>query len=220
MKKIILIAILLLVYSCDENNNITESSSSRIITYGNEIMPLAVGNVWEYKEYEYQNSKLLAERIMKIEVLDKIFVDVDGEKIEVYKLKESRILNGDDENGVYFILRNENDTIYWLGHSLENNDEYYINKTIYVKYPIEVGENWIQNHGDYNDYFTCESVNDTVRLNGNIYECVRIRLGSENWYEDKYFSAGIGLVYEESTSGWEVNCNLRKRILVNNILNL
>ena len=218
MKNIILIAILLFVFSCNGNDNITEIDSSEIIVDGNEIMPLAVGNLWEYREYEYQDTKLLAERKVKIEVLDKIFVDVEGKKIEVYKLRESRIFEENNINEIYFILRNENDTIYWYGHSLKNDDEYYINKTVYVKYPIEVGESWIQDHGDYKNYYSCESIDDIVKLKGNNYKCVRIRIGPGQWYNDKYFSVGIGLVYEESTSGWEVNCNLRKQVLVNNIL--
>lgn len=217
---IIIIISALLISSCKKDNGITEGINSEVIPNGkdNKILPLSVGNTWNYKEYEYQDDKLLTERDVKLEVLSKVNIDYNGEKLEAVKLKETRVFSDDNVSELYFLIRNENDTIYWYGHSLSDNDNYYFNKTIYIKYPIQVGENWIMDHGDYHDTFTCESVDDIVKINNENYECVRIRMGPGHWYEDKYFSLGIGIIQIESTSGWEVNCNLRKQILINKVI--
>jgi hypothetical protein len=218
MKLAIIIIIAIFVSSCNNESNITEIENPNVIVNGEGIMPLSVGNIWNYKEYEYQDESLLAERDIKLEVMDKIHVDYNNQNIEVFKLKETRIFNGNNPSELYFLLNEENDTIYWYGHSLYNDDEYYFNKTIYVKYLIEVGENWIMDHGDYYDEFSCESINDTVAINNLNYECIRIRMGNEISYEDTYFSFGLGIIQIESNSGWEINCNLRRQILVSIVI--
>jgi hypothetical protein len=216
----IIIICALLIISCKKDKGITEVINSEIVSNGkaNDILPLTVGNTWNYKEYEYHNDKLLIERDVKLEVLSEVVINYNGEKLEAFKLKETRYFSENNIGELYFLLRNENDTIYWYGHAVSDNNRYYFNKTIYIKYPIQVGENWIMNHGDYQDIFNCESVNDIVTINNINYECVRIRMGPGNWYEDKYFSPGIGIIQIESTSGWEENSNLTKQILVSNVI--
>lgn len=217
---IIIITSILLIASCNKDNGITQQYSSEVIPNGkdNRILPLSIGNIWNYKEYDYQDDELLTQRDVKLEVLNKIHVEYNGENLEVVKLKETRFFSENDVRELYFLLRNENDTVYWYGHSVSDNGNYYFNKTIYIKYPIQIGENWIMDHGDYGDIYTCKSIDDIVTIENKNYKCVRIRMGPGHWYEDKYFSLDVGIIQIESATNFGSNNNLTKRILISSII--
>jgi hypothetical protein len=90
---------------------------------------------------------------------------------------------------------------------------------MYLKYPINKGEGWIDNHSDYSEKFDCVSTNDTVLINDNTYVCFKIRQG---WWEDEdpsfldsYYSKGLGFIQSvnyENVYDW---IRITKQVLVN-----
>ncbi len=187
--KYIFLIIFIILNSCESVEPENEYRSD-------QIFPLAVGNYWEYKYEVVQNDSLIHSSISKIEVIGKTNVNIGGKDISVYKVKETTEAYWVSATLVMYYLYNyETDGLYRYGHAVDYDKDYYIKKTIAVKYPIQKGDQWIEDHGDYNDVFTCLSTSDTVKIDNNKFICIRIRMGNGiTWYKDFYYSKGIGLI--------------------------
>ncbi|MFZ6033651.1 MAG: hypothetical protein ACOYVE_10125 [Melioribacter sp.] len=182
-KRIILLTLMFAGISCDT------TESNLFIDKSKQIFPLAVGNKWEYQYDIIQNDSVAESRKVNVEVTGKTKIRTAGNNVEVFIVKETT-------EGIYFAERYfyysyEEDGLYnWQ----EISEGKFI-KSHVVKYPVEKGESWRVDHGDYAEIYTCLSTADTVQIKDNQYICIVIRTGNGvSWYADYYYSVGTGLV--------------------------
>jgi hypothetical protein len=163
-----------------------------------QIYPLAMGNQWEYKYEVFQKDSLILSSITKIEVIDKIKIQVDKKELDVFKVKQTKEAYWTKETLISYTLYNYEDSmLFSYGFAITNDSAYFYRKDPYLKYPLQKGDQWYEDHGDYRNTFTCMSVNEEVTIDDKKYNCVRIRTGNGNsWYHDKYYAQGFGLIQE------------------------
>lgn len=205
MKNIIGIIILsLLAISCD----LLETDNENHEYLSSDILPLDVGNYWEYQYQEFKDDSLIYSWIKQVEVISDTMINYKGELKLVYKIKE--VLELSDYNStriLFYLLGVEYDGVYWYAHSVDVDHKYYFNKHYHIKYPIKVGDNWIHDHDDYQIYFECASITDSVTYKNSKYPCISIKNGKEvTTYFQKY-SVGIGLIEETKPLGWNTKTN-------------
>jgi hypothetical protein len=108
----------LLFISCNKEDNPTEIKSNPPEVYPaqvkSEIYPFNIGNLWEYKEYEYEKDTLKVTRDVKIELIDSINIIFKGQNLDVYKFKQTRIFTEYNNltSVLYYFLRSEPDGIF------------------------------------------------------------------------------------------------------------
>jgi hypothetical protein len=217
MRKLFVIGSILLLVSC-----IFSVNESTIQFRGDNIIPLAIGNKWIYQYTITDGDSIRFNGPMTVEIIESRIIEYEGEQLNVFVFKETCGHYSFEDSLLYYLLSTSNDTIFWVGHSVHGTfsdgyDPYYYNKNIHVIYPLQIGEKWEFDHGDYHDNFECVSLTDTVLVDEFSLSCVNIRMGNPpNWYNDYLYCPSVGLVNEYtfgSTSTYRI-----ERILIRNIL--
>lgn len=216
-------SVIFLFISCNRDNP-TETKSNATDIYPaqvkSEIYPFSIGNFWEYKEYEYERDTLNVIRDVKIELIGLININFKGNILDVFKVKLTRVFPEYNNlvSVLYYLLRSEPDGIYWYGHSWDVDNNYNYVRKIYLKYPIDKGDSWIDDHSDYLEKFECISTNDTVKINDIYYVCLRIRQGwsedEDPFFFDSYYSKGVGLIQSINKEPVYYWTKVTKQILV------
>jgi hypothetical protein len=185
MKFSSLIILLTFLISCSRIND-PISNHGDIQIKGNDLLPIKTGNFWEYIVEKYENGILVSSSTMSTKIISDTVIEYEQEHIPVFKLVETKFDVAKRPISVmYYLLKIEQDAIYWYGHSISTDDNYYYKKQIHLKSSIQVGDIWTHDHGDYEDKYECISVNDVVELNGQNYICSVVRMGNaKTWYTD------------------------------------
>jgi hypothetical protein len=223
-----LVIIILAFYSCSPANEpivepliVPPIENDTIHQKGTKIFPLAVGNKWEYVEREYHDSTLVFTKKIVTDVLKRTSIASGQGYKEVFELKEAIIYeDGTEGSFMNFYLQEVNETIMLYGFLIDGGN-INLKDEIYLKYPIEAGESWTTDQGDYINEYHCISTNEQIVIGDSTYECLVIRTGyisGEPWYVDYYYSKGIGLIQIKSYLK-QVDFTRRiNTILKNNIL--
>ena len=218
MRNLLFISFLILLISCEEEK-ITPKSQS--------IYPLKIGNEWTYQYSAYNNDELLGEAVAKLRIDTIMYLSVEGEEKQVYRQigiildeKEVGYVNIVDSSFYYFgrdFVSIEDEKIrYAGGDSIETFNQ------LFAKYPIEKGEQWDTYTINYNyrserndtiflepikDYYTvkCLGTDISITIKNKNYSCIGYKYYTynldTNYYDERYYSLGIGLVEERFYSG-------------------
>lgn len=215
MRKYFFFIVLLLLVSCLFNSN-----ESAIQIKGDDIIPMAVGNKWIYLYTITDMDSIRHNDTMTVEIIESRNIEYEGEQLNVFVFKET--CDCYSFESMYYLLSVSNDTIFWVGHSVHGTfsdgyDPYYYNKNIHIIFPLQIGEKWGFDHGDYHDNYECISLTDSVFVDDRSLQCVNIRMGNSiTWYYDHLYYPGVGLIKEYSFESY--SSYRRERILIENIL--
>lgn len=178
-----------------------EKSTEPLRPETNEILPLAVGNKWHYKEYQTLDDSLIYEKNIWCEVKGTRMVN---DTIQVFLLSETS--EYPEYGGLVstrnILYRNEKDGLYWWG--LGDDDEEPVpfkQGRLDIKYPISKDESWIHDQGDYFNMYTCVGTDYTIEVNAGRFRCIIIRFGydivTNDYWIKYYYSPGTGLIRYE-----------------------
>ena len=168
----------LFIASCSD-----ESSTAPTKEEKKAIMPLAVGNEWEYgitihDEGGHNNSASLIIKVVGME-------EIEGKSI--YEM-----LVGNENS--YLLL--EEDGLY--NYTKSGGKEY-----IEVKYPVAKGDTYIQNDAGNTTTFTVESLDKQLETEAGIFTTIKyvgIKIdeeAGEKYYDELYYCPGVGMIKSE-----------------------
>lgn len=192
------------------------------------LYPSAIGNFWKYR-YDYRpNWSMKRSDTMEVTNIFAIDTVIDGERLQgawrEYRFY-NREINMDYIWDYKWAFGNEEQGSYVLG-GLSPNDTV-INKTAYVKYPVQVGESWIVPTLSYDlsarrfgywdsSSFACVAVDCTfITPEDTFTGCIVYHYALEWWGEDRkgylyYWDAylpGIGVVASAEYASKHENVN-------------
>ncbi len=153
-----------------KDNSVGDSSSS----FG-EIVPLQIGNLWEYSITNYDTSGM---EIYNSSQKDSVESDTTINNILWYKITNNINSNVD------FLTRNQTGFGYYYYNFNSTSEE-----VLVYKYPCKVGDTY--------ENYQVINVNVKFNLNSKEYECIQYRqyLDIDKMeYWDTYVSPGIGIV--------------------------
>ena len=170
MRNLVLLLFSLVLFSgCkkDESNPVENSNS----TLSQEIMPLKVGNTWEFQVTRYDSNNVV------------ISTRNYTRTVSVEKVIETEkwYLIGND----YYTNRADG---LWIKESSESAQA-----VIVTKYPVSLGEVFWRGSTYWQK--KCLSLNEEIIVNNNKYNCIHYEsYDNTSYHNDEYWSKGIGPV--------------------------
>jgi len=129
------------------------------------IVPLQVGNWWQYK---YSDSSI---RTLKIDGAS--VVEFEGKDYDVFHW---RWYEGVNPISPTYLVQNNEAGLFILGHVYD--DEITFTPSIELRYPVSVGEQW---YGSSGDFYTSMTIGESITVPAGTFNCNRY-----NWvYADK-----------------------------------
>jgi hypothetical protein len=194
-------------------------------TRSNEIMPLAVGNGWDYEVRRPQWQNPVVDTI-RFEVTAEVPVEIDGASYTAFAYNLVPFPEGMPE--YYWLRRNTEDGLYSMGGVAET-DSLFIN-TMNKKYPAETGETWESpqvsfSRSDFEFY-----INDTLKITvvdtdrevetpAGTFRCIVYHFEADQGYDVaanaqifQFYSPGVGLIKQEDRR--ESNNELRSELVL------
>ena len=220
IKTILLILIVVFLVSCNKEDD--------LITF--ELVPLEIGNRWEYNSYQIQGGEeiLIGNSIVE---LDSLFtLNINNEEILTYReittdgyFTHTRYVNngkiGFYSYGVYADLNIETVGAIVVDYK---GDYLLTYESLIAKYPISSGEKWnmtdigfrneITDNGDtliirpfeYQIEIMCFDSDVNITADKVSFDCVGYLIGDSENYSKIYYSNGIGRVMTETFENGEL----------------
>lgn len=201
MKKLInvfaLITMLSAIVSCSNSNEPSESEN------GEKYFPLAVGNIWNYEHYEYNEDGETKEvRQFYQEVVNKYQVEYKGQIVTVFKIKDSM---GEWADRFY---ANINGDIYMVYYKEDYLPSAIFDVDLYLYFS---GDGKKAGEGAVSEKVM-------IQFEGEQKEAIKVTRGVDPNLAQNYFVEGIGFglsqyVYEDHKNNrdiiklvsWEIN---------------
>jgi hypothetical protein len=192
-KALALIIIFNLLSCSDEQNPIMPINESNL------IMPLSIGNYWEYVDSVFYTSDSIEIYHYTWSVVGKEKILSQNDSIEVYIF---RIEYSHGPQNDYFFKNNPEGLTQYSNNEFDSAGNNSL-RSLLIKYPLKLGDTWITNHGDYADINKCLSINTEFTALGRNFHCYEIQrsVGSPS-YVIEYYSAGFGMVAGLSYSSY------------------
>ena len=176
--KLIGVTILTILVSNCTDGTIDPSNSDDV------ILPLALGNTWEYKCYQYpvSNPDSITQSITLLTIVDSAYT-FNGKKW--YGLKT---YNPDrPEAWMYIIVRNVSEGLRFL------DNPYNFAEILYYKYPTAVSESiiWDNYKTDRIDTTVTKSISSEVTVPAGKFSCIHYQRNGE---DDEYYCPNIGQI--------------------------
>ncbi len=201
---VVIIVIILASFSCEKSNPAGPGENSSVrklpMVLDTALIPLHTGYAWLYVDSVFYSPDSVMVYHYNWSVGGNRYIYSKGDSVEVYVFRISR--DGGSQNEYYYRVNPEGLVRY---SSLETDTlGHYSLQSLMLKYPVQRGETWQENHGDYSDQKTCLSEDTVIATAGGNLHCFIIRTGPGNpWYEDEYYCLNFGKVggYAELKSG-------------------
>ena len=174
----------LFILSCSDDSSTAPAKEEK-----KEIMPLTVGNEWEYgidfyKKGKYGNSSTLILKVMNMK-------EIEGDSI--YEMLLSEISGGSRS----YSLLLEEDGLYNCTKSGSKN-------YMEVKYPVAKGDTYIQHDDGGAHKFIVESLYEEIETEAGTFTTIKyVNSASANeetgtgYYDVFYYCPGVGMVKNE-----------------------
>lgn len=173
MKKSILLFLIVIITSCDDK---TDSQVSGV------IMPLKVGNYWTFVDSSFDDAGLFIEAdTSTLSITGKKTIEYAGTLYEVYLW--TWITYGADHS---WLAWNGDDGLYLFGGTTTNQD-YILTKTLSVKYPAEISDQWEKYNVTYSSMDSSFRISDTTVITCSSLDAILASpLGNLSCYTYEY----------------------------------
>jgi hypothetical protein len=209
-KALALIIIFNLLSCSSEQNPIVPVNES------NPIMPLSVGNYWEYVDSVFYASDSIEVYHYSWAVVGRGKILSRNDSIEVYIF---RIKYSPETQNDYFFKNNPEGLTLYSNNEFDSAGNYSL-RSLLIKYPLQVGDTWVTNHGDYGDINRCLAANTLFTVLGHSFHCYEIQTGAgAAYYAVQYYSVGFGKVAGFSYSNYSDVPRFSKTTLLSYTIN-
>jgi hypothetical protein len=107
----------------------------------NVIVPLTVGNHWEFVDSTFNNDALLVVDTSKFGITDKQIIEYEGNNYEVYYWTwYNMYTNPPEPQTKKWLVRNEQDGFWQYG--LLNDADTLLLQNLFLKFPSSIGDSW------------------------------------------------------------------------------
>jgi len=148
------------------------------------ILPLALGNTWVYKCYQYpvSNPDSIHEQFTWVSIVDSVYT-IKGKKWYVHRTTDPDIPNA----GYVSIFRNAKEGLRFL------DNPYNFAEILYYKYPTSVNEStiWDNYKTDRIDTTVTKSINAEITVPAGKFTCIHYQRNGE---DDEYYCPNIGQI--------------------------
>lgn len=190
--RLLLLVSLLLIISCSKDKS-TNPSNSEV------VVPLTIGNEWIYVELD---DDLNIEEWSKQSVIENRTINLNNQDIDVAVLADyskDSIYDAWELHNGRNLYKNNSDGLYYYGFIDEGENGtkdsiYFLEETLKVKYPVNVGDSWVWQSGLE---WTCIAVDEEISLPAGDFSCIVIRANishEDEWYIYRYYCINVGLV--------------------------
>ncbi len=132
--------ILIMLYGCTKDEKVNTE-----IQYHDKIMPLAEGNYWVYEDSIFVNGSHTHTEHSKIAITGSSTISHQGKKIIVYYWNWFEMPE-DKPQIRKSLVRNEPEGLFYYGQKIGSTYSN-ISKTLFIKYPVDEGEEWAYKSG-------------------------------------------------------------------------
>jgi len=211
-KRIINLAVLLFLFSCEEYNPQFEHT----------LIPLNDGNTWIYEENVYNETGIVNTDTSTVTIDGITGLSVEGEEVCAYEI---RAFDGNNITTTY--LGKEQDGIYDYGFVADENflfdngykveylcEEIPTYRGLYAKFPVIQKERWIYRYKELKNnqvddkiiitevlisvMVECITVDEEINCEAGSFHCIGYKYGDDENYTLEYFKFKLGLVKSES----------------------
>ncbi len=213
IKLTILILIAIAIVSCEKENDSEDM----------KLVPLDIGNKWEYNSYQVQSGEEILIGSNSVEIDSILTLDIEGDEKEVYReistdgysLNTSFVNN--TKEGFYMFGEYADFHIEYAGGAnmiIDYEGDYLLTySSLIAKFPVSIGETW----NSTGIRFTMTYLEDTIKITPFYYQleikcigtnlkvqtdkgsfdCIGYQTGQPDNYSNIYYSRGIGHVMSE-----------------------
>jgi hypothetical protein len=156
---VVLILVVALLGSCKKKNDGEPAPTGH-----SAIMPLTVGNYWEFIDSTFSNNKVVSVDTTRISIINSKNITYQGKSYHVY------FWNWDVVGiaNMSFFASNESDGLYFFGGT-NGKEDFIMTKSLNYKFPVQVGETWDCIDVGYSPSDSTFEILDTLQI-----ECVSI----------------------------------------------
>jgi hypothetical protein len=179
--------------SCETSNPAAPANNSGVpklpMVLNTSLIPLYAGTIWSYVDSVFYSPDSVMEYRYDWTVGNRKYIYSKGDSVEVCIFRISRA--GGSQNDYYFRVDSEGLVQY---SSLEFDTIGHCSlQSLMLKYPVQRGDSWQENHGDYADQKVCLSTDTLVTISQGDLHCYAIRTGpGDPWYEDEFYCLNLG----------------------------
>jgi len=178
--------LLALQFECTDNQSPTTQTAQ-----SSPFMPLTNGNHWEYSDSTIYSSDSVSVNHYSWSIVgkQKILSGTDSVEVSIFRLTFSDGTSYDyfernDPEGLTQYITNEGDSV----------GQYNL-KSLLIKYPLQRGDTWKTNNGDYSSQKACLSTDTLIQTTAGTFHSYIIRTGYvDSWYTDEYYTENVGRV--------------------------
>ncbi len=159
----------------DSSTNNTNDSSV--------IIPLAVGNSWQYATYRFRSSN--SDSIYNIDTV------VNNIIREIILNNEKWFIGGHEE----FALTNRKDGL-WMIEEIGDGVFPVESASLFFKYPTTVGDEW--HWPSIKDTIRTAGINELIVVPGGTFKCIdyQVKYSTPNNYRSLLFAPNVGQIYD------------------------
>ena len=196
MKTILKITLLFisvtLLFSCSDTGSPTKSTTPITpIVQSVPFIPLTIGNHWEYVDSTIYSPDSADVNRYSYSIVgkQKILSRTDSVEVFVFRLTFSSGTRLDcfyknNPEGLTQYTYDEGDSV---GH--------YSLRSLLLKFPLQLGDQWLTTHGDYADHMCCLSTDTVISTRFGDFHTFAIRTGlGKPSYGDDYYKEGFGRI--------------------------
>jgi hypothetical protein len=174
MKKYILtMTFLAILCSCTKKNEQTNNSV---------IMPLKVGNYWEYIDSTFSNIGFTYSDTSRLTISGSKIISFEGMSYHVFLWT----WNSPYFQNSSFYVSNETNGLYFYGGTNGHRD-FVLTKSLNCKFPVQAGELWYSTEFSYNGTDSSIFIVDTVQMQcASSNSVFKSKIGNTNCYSYQY----------------------------------
>ncbi len=175
------------------------------------LIPLRIGNHWEYADSTFYDSDSVTVQRYKWSVVGRKSVFSGSDSIRVYVFRST------NANGIYdeYFLRNNPEGLTMYLPRPGDPPGWFTFQSLLLKFPLRRGESWETNLGEVSQRKTCLSIDTAIVTLVRTFHTYQVRTGPTTpWYDDQFYCYGIGRVAAYLRTDYGIHTTVQKTVLL------